>query len=55
MSTTRYETGTETLPRGTHVLDVTEVDYGTVVEYVEAGALDAYFERTDGRVLLVTA
>lgn len=53
MSTTQYEPRTEPRPRGTHVLDVSDLDYETVAEYVESRDLDAYFERTGERVLLV--
>lgn len=55
MSTTQYETRTEPRPRGTRVLDVSDLDYETVVEYVESRDLDAHLERTGERVLLVVA
>lgn len=55
MSTTQYETRTELQPRETHALDVSDLDYETVVEYVKSRDLDAHFERTGERVLLVVA
>jgi hypothetical protein len=55
MSTTQYETRAELQPRETHALDVSDLDYETVVEYVESRDLDAHFERTGERVLLVVA
>ena len=55
MSTTQYEPRTELQPRETHALDVSDLDYGTVVEYVASRDLDAHFERIGERVLLVVA
>lgn len=55
MSITQYETRTGMQPRGTHVLDVSDLDYETVAEYIESKGLDAHFERTGERVLLVWA
>jgi hypothetical protein len=55
ISTTGYETRTERRPRERRVRDVTDADYGTVVEYVERTDGEAHLERTGERVLLVVA